>query len=531
MKALVYLLLTQTKNRILYLKKKPGLLIFYGFIFLIVIASFIFLMIGSKSTGTTYADGRIIYLFIAGFGLMYLYIFANTGLSTGSSLFTMADVGLLFAAPVSPIKILLYGLFSAMGKAMFASIFIFYQIYNLKSLFGYGFTEIFALFIIYSVIVMFNQLLSIGIYIYSNGNQKRKNIVRLLLYGFIGAIIISAFLMIRNEQGNILEAVCRLVDSKWFGYLPGVGWSVMFFKGIVTGSMVSVGISLALFVVVSLVIILMLAGRDADYYEDVLHSTEITYQRLMDAKEGRTSSSNVNKKVKIKEKDHGLHKGKGAFVIAYKHFVEMKRSSRLLFIDGYTVFGAVSVGIAGYFIKDGMLSYTILSVLIYIQYFLTVFGRLKLELVKPYIYMIPENSFKKLIAASISSLLKPCADAVVFFTILALVGGADILQCIFMALAYSASGAVFVGLTVLYQRVFGGQPNMIARVFLGIIFLALAIAPGAIASIIIAAYFLPENMLFMATLPYTVICLIEAFIMFFASRNLIDTAEYSGKFI
>jgi len=443
----------------------------------------------------------------------------------------MADVGLLFVAPISPIKILIYGLLSTIGKTMLASIFIFYQIPNLKNFFGYGFMEILALFLIYTIMVFFSQILSMGVYVFSNGNQKRKNLVRLILYGFIVGIVVAVFIIYKKEQEGILKTLYLLTDSKWFGYLPVVGWSIMFFKGVITGSIANVIISLGLFAVTGVICILILTGHEADYYEDVLFSTEIAYQRLMDAKEGRNVSSNVNRRITVKEKDHGIHKGEGAFVIVYKHLLEMKRSSRILFIDGMSIFQAIGVGIAGFFINDPMFAYIILAVVIYFQYFLTVFGRLKIELIKPYIYMIPETSFKKLFAASIVSLLKPCVDAVLFFGILALTGGAGVLQCIFMALAYIASGAVFVGLTIVYQRVFGSQPNMFAKMIIGILLFVVAIVPGVIASVLITIYLLPEKMQFMAALPYTIVCLIIAFIMFFGCRNLIDRAEYSERLI
>lgn len=457
MKALAYLIFTQLKNRILNLRKKPALLIFYCLIFVIAVVSIIALFLVPQSTSSmAVADGRVIYLFIGGFGLLYIYTFTYTGLATGSTFFNMADVGLLFVAPISPIKVLIYGLLSAIGKAMLASLFILYQIPNLRNMLGYGLKEILSLFFIYMILVIFNQLLSIGVYIYTNGNESRKNLVKSFIYGYLAAVAIIAFIMIRKEQTGILEALYRMTESKWFGFMPVAGWAIMFFKGVLTGSAADIVISLGLFILVGAIFIVMLTGRDTDYYEDVLYSTEAAYQKLMYAK-------------------------------------------------------------------------IIMIVLIYIQYFFTLFGRLSIELIKPYIYLIPEPSFKKLIAASASSLLKPCVDAVLIFGVLGVTQGSGLLQCIFMALAYAASGTVFVGLTVVYQRLFGGQPNVVARLFVSILLLGAVIAPGVVASLMVEKLWLPDSMRFMATLPYTVICLIAAFIMFYACRNLLDNSEYSGK--
>lgn len=530
MKALSYLVLTQIKNRILALRKKPAMMILYGIVFIFIIVLILYaIFAGDKSINDDYADNRILYLFLTGFGLLYLYTFTYSGLSTGASFFSMADVGLLFVAPISTKKILFYGLVSTIGKTMLTSIFILYQIPNLQNAFGYGMVEVLALFFIYVVMIIFFQILSMGVFIFSNGNNKRKNLVKLILYVFFGVLIVGTYMIMQKENVGVLDSLKLLVDSKWFGYLPVVGWSIMFFKGVLAGSIIHVVTSLIFFGAIGTFFIIMLTGNKADYYEDVLYSTEVTYQRLLDYKEGRNISSASNRKVKIKDNENGLKKGKGALVFVYKHLLEMKRSSRFVFFDGYTIFTAIAVGIAGNNMKNEESSYIILAVLIYLQYFMTIFGRLKIELMKPYIYMVPESSFKKLFAASVSSLLKPCVDAFFIFGTFALVGGASIVQCIFMALAYISSGAVFVGLTIVYQRVLGGQPNKIAQVFIGIFLLILVIAPAVTLSVLFSIFILAESLQFLSTLPYSIFCLLSTFIMFYACRNLLDNTEISER--
>lgn len=528
MKALAFLLLTQTKNKILSLRKKPVLMILYGFILLIFIGSVVYLIFaGDKQINKTYADSRIIYLFLSGFGLLYLFTFTYSGLSTGSTFFTMADVGLLFVAPISTKKILFYGLISAFGKAMFTSVFIFYQIPNLKNMFGYGVVEVVALFFIYVILVIFCQILSIGVYIFSNGNKSRKNLVKLLLYILFAFLIMAVFLIIKKENVELMEAVKILVDRSWFGLLPIMGWVIMFFKGVLTGGLLYIVISLALFALSSILCISLLTAHEADYYEDVLQSTEITYQRLIDYKEGRNISSTTNRKVKVKDKEIGFNRGKGAIMFAYKHFLEMKRTSRFIFVDVLTIIITIGVSIGGLSIKNEMSSYIILASVIYLQFFITVFGRLKIELMKPYIFMIPEPSSKKLFAASISSLLKPCVDSVFIFSALAIVGGASIPHCIFMAIAYICSGAVFVGLTIVYQRLLGAQPNQVVQMFIGIFLMLLVFLPAVLISVLFSAFILPGSLQFLSSLPYSIICLILAYIMFLSCGNLLDNTEIS----
>ncbi len=533
MRALIYLVIRQLINRILSLKKKPGLLILYSFIFLMIIGSVIVLLVfGNQMDTGSLADERIIFLILAGFSLFFLYTFVLSGLSTGSSLFSMADVGHLFAAPISPKKILLYGLVSTLGKSLLGSVFIFYQVINLKTHFGYGMREICALFIIFTVMMLFCQLLAIGIYIFSNGNRARKRIVNILLYTTIAVVLCGVLLIQRQEQTGLWEAVLRTAESTWFGYIPVAGWVTMFFIGTVQSSVLSVVVPLVFFLVAGILLISLLTAGKADYYEDVLLYTEYTFQTKLAVKEGRNIPRQTAKKTNIKEEDHGIGRGSGANTLLFRHLHEMKRKSKFIFVDKYTIFMAAAMGIAAYNFRTKeapeFAGYIVLGVSVYIQYFLTIMGKLKIELIKPYIYLIPETSLKKVLYASATSLIKPCFDGVIAFLIFAVISGTNILTGLVFALAYAASGAVFVGMTILYQRVLGGQPNLMLTAFIGIGFLMAVMAPSIGASIA-AAFLLPKALNFMVMLPYAVFCLMFAGILFVTCGNLIDKTEFTGK--
>lgn len=533
MKALIYLVLTQIKNKILSLKKKPAFLILYGFIAIVVIFSIVMLILfGKDMTSTGMGDERILFLILSALGLFFLYAFTASGLSTGSSLFTMPDVGLLFVAPVSPKKILMYGLLSTLGKSLLGSIFIFYQIGNLKANFGYGFREILALFLIFALMTLFCQLMSIGIYIFSNQNETRKRLVKMILYTILGGLLLAVVILQRQQQLGLFEVVLRVVDSPWFGYIPVAGWACMFFAGIVHHSLSMVIISLALFLVTGTLIVILLTLGKADYYEDVLLSTEYTFQVKTAAKEGRNMPVKVNKKIKIKEDDSVIRNGRGAMTLFYRHILEYKRKSRFVFLDAYSAFMIVGTLVVGYNFRmknaPNATFYGILAVSIYFQYFMTMFGKLKVELTKPYIYLLPEPSMKKVFAASLTSLLKPCVDGVCIFGALAIISGTHVLECIIFMLAYAASGAVFTGMTILYQRVLGGQPNKVVQMFIGMGLLFAVMAPSIGVSVL-AAYLLPATLQFLCMLPYTFFCLLFALLLFVTCGNLIDKAEYTGK--
>lgn len=533
MKALFYLIMTQLKNRILSLKKKPGMMILYICITVIIVLSVVMLMIfGDQMSQRNMADERIIFLIIAGFGLLFLYTFTITGLSTGSSLFTMPDVGLLFVSPISSKKILMYGLLSTLGKSLLGSVFIFYQVVNLKANFGYGAKEVLALFVVFALMLLFCQLLSIGIYIFTNGNSLRKNVVKSFLYVLLLGFALSVYLVEKTGDIGMWEALLKVIASDWFGYVPVAGWTIMFFVGVAQGALAPVLISLALFIGFGILVVMLLTAGKADYYEDVLISTEYTYTVQKAAKEGGNMPRAERLKIKVKDGEPGIGKGSGAMVIFHKQLLEMKRKSRFVFVDNFTIFAIVLLGVVGYNMKlreaPAETYYGVLGIMIYLQYFLVAFGRFKMELLKPYIFLIPESSLKKVLAASLTSLVKPCVDGVLFFTILTITGNINPLHSIFLALAYAASGAVFVGMVVLYQRVLGGQPNKLVQTFIGMGLLATIMAPSVGASVI-AGFLLPESLKFMSILPYAVFCILFAVLLFVLNGNLLDKTEYTGK--
>lgn len=523
MKGLSYLLITSFKNRLKSLKRKPALAVLYGVIFISIILMIIASHADTTSvSATSYKDIRILYGILALISMLYVVISSSTGLSTGSTLFSMADVGLLFVSPISSRKILLYGLLKQMGATIFSALFILYQIFNLRK-FGLDNKGIIYLFIIYAITLFFCQLLSIAIYIYSNGNPVRKNIVRVIYYGIIAMIVISVFLLQRLHGGTLIESGLNLVDNKLFQLVPAIGWGVMFLRAGIEGDILVLTVSLLLYILSSMVIISLFTSGNADYYEDVLYSTEVTYNRLQNAKNGKNTFA---RNVKVKEKVTGIKKGIGSSAIYYKHILERKRKSRFLFIDSYTIIASIGAGIAGKYISSAAAGYIILAALIYMQFFKTMIDNLALELQRPYIYMIPQKSLHKVVAASLTTILGNLVDGIIFFIVVCIVTKTSPLVNAFLALAYACAGLFFISFQLLAQRLFSGQPNKIVSITVGLGLFIVLLSPG-IGFSAFAIGTLPASLTFLGTLPFTFSCIIISIFIFGLCGDLLDKSEYT----
>lgn len=528
MKAIIYLIIMQLKNKILSLKKHPGKLIAYSFLVLMfvgVILISIFATAEDEQLGLT--DERILYLVLAGMGFLFLGINLASGLSTGSTLFSMSDVGYLFTAPISPKKILFYGLINTLGKTLLSSIFILYQVVNLRVQFGYGLKEIALLFILYSGILIIGQLLSIALYLFTNGSPRRKRGIKLTAVVALLALALVIFATYIQQGRDLATTAYSIADAKWFGLLPIGGWAIMIFRGVLHGFIGEAVLAIALFLGTGFLVILTLSSGKADYYEDVLVSTELVFKAQKAVKEKKTATfnTNTNKKTRVIKEENTL-KGFGAKVIAYKHILEKRRSNKIPFIDSYTIIASIIVGIAGYNMGGDNVSsiFGMFAFLAYMQYFLTMFNPLSMEIARPYIYLIPESSRKKVVAASITSFMKPCIDAVIIFGVFAAVGGANLLSSLLLAIGYATTGTVYVGISILNQRILGGQPNIFIKLLIGMLLFFIVLIP-AVFSIVLTAILLPEQYIFFSMLPFSLCCILITFLIYLLAGNVLDKSE------
>lgn len=523
MATLIYLLLTTIKNKILSLKKKPGLLVLY----IIVCLYVIFLLVLSSMDDTSvaedysFADIRLLYGIFASILLMILYSNLLNGLSRGSTLFDMADVGLLFPSPISSVKILFYGLIKGMGSAFLTSVFLIFQLGNIKYNFNMSYGAIVSLFLIYAMVIFYGQLLSMAVYIFSNAKSTRKNIIKAIMSIFVAFLFVIIFYQYRLSGGEFLQAIYKTMDSRSFQFIPVIGWSVMLLSSIIEGNVFWSIVPSLLFIISGLGVVYIFTKVEGDYYEDVLVSTEFKHNVKERAKEGKVSN---NKKVKVRKDDLGFRGGIGATTMFFKDLRERKRLSRIPFVDGFTLFITIGTGIFIYFTKNDFSIYILLGFLIYLQLFMSTAGSLSQELRKPYIYLIPAKSLNKLVFASMSSIVKPAIDGIIIFTIASIVGKTSILLSFFLVLAYVASSAMFVSYTLLLQRIFGSQPNQIVKGIVGVFLYLLVLGPG-IALTVITILALPSPLEFLGTLPFTLYSIAFSVIIFAICGNLIDKSE------
>ncbi|NLJ31250.1 MAG: hypothetical protein GX424_06610 [Clostridiales bacterium] len=533
MRAILFLIRKQIKNSLMELLHHPARLITNAAVIAVLVMS---LLSGGKADRSgDYLDLRILHGGFMGVMLLIGLPSLLSGLKNGAAFFQMSDVNFLFVSPISPKKILAYGLVKQMAATLLMMLFLLFYGATLSNLFGLAPWQTVALIGCVALLVFIMQIFALLIYSFTSGRPERANAVRAAIYALVAAaaaIVVVSFL----SGGSDLEALLAAVSSPYLAWVPVFGW----IKGLAFGIILSNRTEAVLYGGLTLLAlaggILLFVRSDADYYEDVLQAAETTFELKKSIREGRSFQKRSDKPIRVRET--GINRGWGADTFFYKHLLQSKRKSRIPFVGTSSlVLVAVNLILAVFLqnigasesdpIPTGVLMAGCLLASAYILFFFNIAGDWVMELAKPYIYLVPESSFSKLFWASLSSLIKPAADGLVIFTVLGVFVHANPFTTVLCILIYATTGFVFTAGNILSQRVLGTVGNkgliMLAYMFM----LALLFAPGVGVSALLYAFadFLPG---FVIGLPIVVSNILVSLGIYAACRNVLSNAEMNN---
>ena len=118
MSSIAFILRKSLKNNILELLRHPGKLVAYLFVAACLLFSALSMALSPQEELPEFLDLRILQGIY--FALLMFIVMINLikGVDSGSTFFSMGDVNMLFISPISPKKILVYGLMKQMGMTV-----------------------------------------------------------------------------------------------------------------------------------------------------------------------------------------------------------------------------------------------------------------------------------------------------------------------------------------------------------------------------------------------------------------------------
>lgn len=521
MKGIPYLFVTTIKNSIRELFRNVGKLI----LVLLMAAMIVLVLVAGAMGEPALGEARDLSELSAMVLALYFAIFlmsSYSGLNSGATFFSMADVNLLFSAPIPQKKILLYGLLKQMGTSLMVGVFLLYQYAWLHQTYLLSVPGLLMIMLGYALTMFCAQMTAMAIYSLTSGNPRRQRAVKCVIVLLV--VLTAAWVLLPALQGGeLLPSVVAAANAPLMNYLPVAGW----LRGLAMlpsgGSAMDAWIGLLLTAAYIGVFILMIMKARADFYEDVLKATEVSFSAITAKKEGRIGEA-VPQNVKVGKT--GLRKGQGAGVFFYKHLLEDRRS-KLLFLDTMTlVMAAVSIFFAFFMKEIGLIGLFFFAT--YMQVFGSMMGRWARELLLPYVYLIPEPPFRKLLGICRENICKVLLDAVLVMLPIGLIVGAAPFEIAAAVAARFGFGILFMAGGILAERVLGGlSSKVLITMFYFLIMLMVAI-PGVIIAVVLGIL-LPGIGLALGLLATAAWNLLASVLILFLCRDMLNYAEVNNR--
>ena len=261
--------------------------------------------------------------------------------------FKMADVNLLFPAPVKPENILLYYMARSILPALGGSlIFLVYSGGQLASEFDLTFLG--GLFLLLGFALFFFLISPVRFLIYTL--HTRFGILEQLRVGvLVLGVLISALILIPGFLAPVFwEGMFAWITSPWFDLFPVVGWSRGMMSYFLNGNLILSSTYLLLFGITYYVVVKLVIQYSGHYYEDVLDATQNNEDRLEKAKgtkEVTEDAYSLNSKKQLALPEFGL----GAKALYWRNYVQSSRQDIHpligLYTGGMAVLGIVLAGL------------------------------------------------------------------------------------------------------------------------------------------------------------------------------------------
>lgn len=518
MSSLLFILRKQLKNVIRGLTHKPLALI--GYILIgIMLVGFLVLVLTMPSGTVRHGSNELFSAIFTALIVIALYFSLKQGIEKGSSYFRFSDVNLVFTAPLSPSKVLLYGFIKHTGTSLLIVLFTIFQIPNVKNNFllaDYGIWMILLAILFYSLLY---PILGMILYTFASHSSKRRKMIKRVLDVSMLLFILGFFMEILIQQ-SLLDAAMTYLNGDVFSWIPLVGQLTTIGTAAVYGASPAFYLSILILTGMLVVFVVVLYKVELDYYEDVLSATEQTERRITAKRQGRDASLQQRKARKVK----GGFSSYGARVIFEKSMLEYRKTSYFLFFDKASLIIILAAVSFNFFLPDGRSSiFFPLFFSAYMLFFFIVQGKWPQEMDKPYVFLIPESNGRKLIYMTLPENIKNLIDGILLFAISYFVYQTNLAVILLCIICYTLYGAVYIYGDIVSRRLFGSVHSKAMQIFIKLFVSFIVVLPGIIMMGIV--YFMMDKNQFAAVLVVALWNFLASGVLFLAAKGIFKNLE------
>lgn len=325
-----------------------------------------------------------------------------SGSKNGTDIFQMADVNLLFTAPMKPQSVLMFRLSFQMAAAIAASLYLVFQIPNLVINAGLGATAVVAMFAGYIMLLIFQRLMVVLSYTVFTTHERLKQYVVPFIWTFLGVLVVVLAVVFFAVDRNPYSLVQMTFAGHWMRCVPLLGWYKGMIMCAVNGQLLPFLGYLLLLVAGIVVLIFLIWHIKADFYEDALASAGRNAQIQEAAKEGRTA---VAKKRSKRIQRTGSFGGEGASTFFTKEVYCRRRMAKFGFITNTMLFYLVVSVLLSVFTVRLMESHSFMlggCVILVILFFRNFGNPIAQETAMNWLYLVPDSPYKKVFFAMLA---------------------------------------------------------------------------------------------------------------------------------
>lgn len=374
----------------------------------------------------------------------------------GSKIFLMADVNLLFSAPMKPQSVLLFRLMCQFGTMLLATFYLTFQIPNLVLNAGLSIWSCVALLLVWFGTLIVSKLLQIMLYTIFSTHIHLKKYLSPAIYGTIFLILAGYAAYVKTTGLGYVDGAVGFFNSPASRWIPFVGWLKGLFLYTSEENFAMAAAVGGLLIIAVILLGIIIWKLKADFYEDAMAKSQETASLQEAAKEGRTIVFKAKtRSEKIKRND--FNRGYGASVFFTKSLYNRFRFARFgIFTKTVLTYLAVVGG--AWFLNWQFatpFTYTIIVMAIGVFVFFRGLGNpLGEDTMMSFFIMIPENTWLKLfwsvLAGTVNCLLD-ILPALVLAAILTRTAPLQAMAWIFFLLSvdlYSSIVSSFIGLAI-----------------------------------------------------------------------------------
>lgn len=401
-----------------------------------------------------------------------------------TSYFNMADVNLLFTAPIDSKLVLIYAIFKTSWKQMLAALFMFMFLSPSLINAGIHFPELLIGVLAYVLFIFSIEPIS---FIITQLGKKYD------LKFIISTLVVALLLMISFPM-ILLKSPLAGIQSEYMNFIPLIGWS----RGIFMG-MFQINSYFFIYILLMVVFIfsinLYIIRTSEHYYEDVITATENKEAYTSKKKQGQASLNisfnfNKNKDIHIK----GDYQGANAFHWKNK-LKAIREDFHYLFGVQTLLFFLISLGMIvvksykGFEIPYPIMYMGATGIILYIYTLFSLNAGGEDELNMHFFYLIPENNIKKIIALNQLNFQRMAINSIAFFILPIIIDTRNFINYLLLFLVFNSIYWMVKYAYVLIKSIFRNETDFTFMLPLIKIFqLLLVVLPSIIGGFIGAAF-------------------------------------------